>query len=489
MRQFDEPRTQRSRRRRPDGLAEANRALRESEEKYRSLVEHTPDIMMVTDTDGAILFMNRAVPGFTVDEAVGRKVFDYIRPEHHSAVRDCIARVLRTGQPDQYEIVGRGPHGADACYSTRVAPLQQVGKVVGLTMIARDITDQKRAEDALRRSEEEYRAVVEGASQIIARIDRNGVFLFMNQVAARTFGVSANDLIGKTLWDLLPKRAADRQMADIAQVFETGQPLSWQRRSILQGQERWFESTLQPLNGDDGRVRSVLAIASEITERIEAHEKLEQLSQSIIRSQEDLLTHVSRELHDELGQLIMGIDLELETIRKQLAGGKETAGDGIRRAREIVRAATESLRSLCSNLRSPNVDEVGLTSAIESLIRDLRRRTDIDIRCAFSLGSRRIGSNMALALFRIAQEALTNVVRHAEAKQVEVRLLEESGHVILEISDDGRGFDPDPKQVGPGHGLRSIRERTALLGGRLDIESKPGQGARIWVSAPWMPGR
>ncbi len=169
--------------------------LRNSEARWRSLVENAADLILIIDRDGRVLFMNHTPPGLTVQEVIGRSAYDYIEPEHWDMVKSAVAGVFRTGVPAQYEIWARGPHNTRAWYSTRVAPLKQNGIITAVSVIARDITDKKRTEEALRDSEKQYRDLVDNAPIGIYKSTLSGGILFANESLAQMTGYTPSDLM------------------------------------------------------------------------------------------------------------------------------------------------------------------------------------------------------------------------------------------------------------------------------------------------------
>ncbi len=267
----------------------ANKALQASEANWRSLTENAPDIVITADREGTILFVNHTIPGLTPEEVVGTSVYDYVSPEHHDTLKTSFERVFRTGEGATYELAGAGPHGATAWYRSCVGPIKRDGKVVGVTVITRGITEDKEAEQALEQSEALLRAVLSSAQgTIIGVFDREckQLFVGMPPELERRFGFTAEQAVGKSLRDLLPAPDAEKRIAAIEGVFRTGTPVRFEGPADAPSGPVWEEALLSPVKDASGQISAVVAFVRDITEQRRAHEQLaeqRQLLNNILR--------------------------------------------------------------------------------------------------------------------------------------------------------------------------------------------------------------
>jgi len=201
------------------------------------------------------------------------------------------------------------------------------------------------------------------------------------------------------------------------------------------------------------------------------------MTHAVVAAQEAERRRLALELHDGTGQALTSILLGLKGFEEQL---EAAALAGLR---ELVVATLQDVRRLAVELRPKALDDFGLEAAIERLCRSIAEQTGIEVDCAGALGGRRLPDEIETALYRIAQESLTNAVRHAHARRVSILLTRKDGAVCEVIEDDGRGFDPDRRDA-PGLGLEVMRERVELLRGRLTIESADGAGTTVVVEVP-----
>ena len=244
--------------------------LRDSEARWRSLVENAADLILTVDRQGTVLFMNRTPPGLTVPEVIGKSAYDYIEPEHWDMVKAAVAGVFSTGNPDHYEIWARGPHNTLAWYSTRIAPIIKDGVVVAVSVIARDISESRRAAEALRDSEKKYRDLVDNSPVGIYRSNIRGDVLFANEALTRMTGYSSAELMKEGVQKTY-KRGSDRDLL-IRTLREKGKVSD-------------FEFDLVKKNGESIRVmlnavlegETLTGMIVDITERKRAEEERERL--------------------------------------------------------------------------------------------------------------------------------------------------------------------------------------------------------------------
>ncbi len=229
-----------------------------------------------------------------------------------------------------------------------------------------------------------------------------------------------------------------------------------------------------------------------VAERTEALRQQEALTRQLLRrlltAQEEERARLARELHDEAGQILTAVQLSLDRLAKTLGEANPWAQEQLHRTRELIAQAMEDLRRVISALRPGVLDQLGLIPALRGVAEALLQPLGIHLALEIEGITERLPSEVELILFRIAQEAMHNVARHSGATHVWLRLIHREGELIMEVQDNGRGFDPTAVTVegaGRGLGLAGMRERASLIGGQLEINSQPGQGTTIRVRIPW----
>jgi diguanylate cyclase (GGDEF)-like protein/PAS domain S-box-containing protein/putative nucleotidyltransferase with HDIG domain len=252
----------------------AEDALRESEEKWRSLAENAPNIIIIADRDGTIQFVNRTVSGITTEETLGSSVYDFVQPEYRDVVRKSIEQVFQTGKVGSYQVMGAGPRGRPSWYETQFGPIKHDGQVVAATLITTDITERKRAEEELRESEERYRDLFENANDLIQSVAPDGSFAYVNHAWRQALGYAEDEIPGLSLFDIVhPDSKA--YCTEIFQRVMAGEKPDHVEATFVtkDGRAIWVEGTAS-CRFEDGKPVATRGIFRDITERKRAQEEL-----------------------------------------------------------------------------------------------------------------------------------------------------------------------------------------------------------------------
>jgi len=246
---------------------------------------------------------------------------------------------------------------------------------------------------------------------------------------------------------------------------------------------RTYLSVKFPVFDETGSPRGVCGIATDITAVKKAQDQLRRLSGSIITNQEKERAAIARELHDELGQVLTALRMDAVWIQEKLRPIEEAVSQRAAAMCRLIDKTIGNVRSMAFRLRPGILDDLGLVDALEQYTTDFEERSGIP--CVFDCRTDPpVQETVATAAYRITQEALTNVIRHADAGRVAVRLIRENGHWVLTVEDDGRGFASAGLGEADGLGLAGMRERAVLVGGTLEIDSRPGAGTRVRFRVP-----
>jgi PAS domain S-box-containing protein len=374
----------------------------------------------------------------------------------------------------------------------RIAEALQHITILGLAVVIagrvdREVVARRQAESegaARRASEARYRELFESAGEAILVFDQSGVVREANAAAARLFGRPRGDLSGSILADLVGNESASRLVQIDGGDASSASDL---RLMHVDGSEVWLNPVCSAVHG--GELAPVIqALFHDVTEQRRRQLGLEAYTQRIIQAQEEERQRIARELHDSTLQSLVLIYRQLDALG---AGGAHLPAS-VREELSDVRRQTEGiaaeLRRFCRDLRPSILDDLGLAPALRWLVSDLEQRTGIRGQFVVSQLERRLSPDEELGLFRIAQEALRNVERHADARSVTVMLACDESAVRLTVQDDGkgiRGSDTIPRSaLGGKLGLLGMQERARLLDGILEIVTAPGCGTCVQVAIP-----
>ncbi|MDE3072072.1 MAG: PAS domain S-box protein [Pseudomonadota bacterium] len=364
---------------------------------------------------------------------------------------------------------------------------------IAAVLLAIELRREGMLSSALREADDRYRLTIDSVMDAIISADQALNIVMFNKAAELMFGIPAAQIIGKPLASLLPVPRREAHGEHIRAFMASAVP---SRTMALQmeifglradGSEFPIESAISQtvINGRP----QLTAVLRDITDRRrkeaalnELNSELRRLSVSLQSVREEERTRISRELHDDLGQQLTGLKLELAWFSGRLRDGRHAEPGTLDAMRGMLDGAIASVRRISSELRPRILDDLDLGEAISWQVAEITRHGTIRVECDLPAAALVTDDAMATALFRIAQEALTNVARHAEADWLQVGLVREGGDVVLRIRDSGKGFVHE--RGGSGIGLVSMRERAAALGGRFVLTSAPGCGTTIEIHVP-----
>jgi len=347
---------------------------------------------------------------------------------------------------------------------------------------------------ALELSERRYRAIVEDQSELIVRMLPDSTITFVNRASARFLGVAPDQVLGRLAVDSVPREYRESMRRDLAGV--TRESPAYERDAHVrdaQGETRWVHWSGRGVFDARGRLAEIQAVGRDVTElraAMEAlgaaRERLQRLSRRLLEVQEAERKHLARELHDDIGQALTALKLNLEALQRGRDG--EALAARIGEALETTRHTIERVRQLSLNLRPLQLDDLGLAAALRSHLDRQAALGRVAPHVEILEVPARLPAEVETACFRVAQEAINNIVRHARAGNVWLRLSVAGGRLELSVRDDGAGFDVDAAQrraaSGVSLGVVSMEERVALAGGSFQIQSAPSQGTVVVASFP-----
>jgi PAS domain S-box-containing protein len=463
----------------------AERALQKSEKEYRNLVDNALLGVYKTNLEGDFLYVNEALCNMMEFESsaemlVGGVLSRYKDPEDRTVL---IEKLRKEHKVENFEVVlvtrtGNPKH-------VMLSASLEGDIISGMIM---DITEREQAEKRVKRSEKKFKTIFDNARDGILLVDiETRKFYLGNEALCQMLGYSLDEIITLGIEEIHPGE-------DLPYVFEQFEKQRKRETSVARdiplkkrdGNVIYVDINSVPITL--GEKTYMLGMFRDITERKRAQEILRSLSRRLIEVQETDRCFLAGELHDQTGQNLTALGINLNIIRSQFIEGMDKKT--IERLDDSLKLVEETIghvRNVMSGLRPPVIDDYGLIAAIRWHAERFSERTGIAALIQEEGYSSRLPLDVETALFRIVQEVLTNVAKHAQAGQVDIILEKVDGLVQLTVSDDGIGFDPAASRQykkQPGWGLITIEERAEALGGKVYVKSLHGKGTQIIVKLP-----
>lgn len=347
----------------------------------------------------------------------------------------------------------------------------------------------QRSNAALRASEQHYRRLVEILPDALALIDARGRITQVNQKAAMMLGYDSEVLRGKKAIQLVDEKCRPVIWAALKAMLKGGAALRDVEFEAVKcdGTRFPLEISATLSSDSDDFPREIVMVARDLTEHKRLEDELRQFPQRVIEAQEAERLRVARELHDGVNQLLATAKMRLRKVEESLGRIGPVAREMLARCNKLMVQALEENRRIAHNLRPSELDALGLSTACRNVCALVQSRTNFKISCDIANVSRML-PEIELNLFRILQEALTNIEKHAHAKNVHIQLVKHPNSITLRIQDDGCGFpavvDSAESGIWRGMGQKNMKERTAIIGGTIEVASAPGQGTTITVTVP-----
>lgn len=509
----------------------AEEALRKSEEQLRVLTNAVPALISYVDREERYVFANQTYRHwFGVDPAsiVGKKIKTVFGPKAYKTIKPWVDEALRGNTPRfeaEVEYREGGTRYVHAAYVPDVAPDGSVRGYFGFTI---DMTDLKRSEELLRATEEKTSIMMDTCRDYaILSTDPSGVIDSWNVGAELIFGYSESEAMGMDAARLFTpedqeRREHEREMRsarlkgravderwhirkDGSRFFASGvmmplyvgsqltgyakiaSDLTEKKRHAEELQRAHDELELRVADRTKELAKTNAALISEAEARLAAEQQRIYLLRRLVTSQEFERRRIARDIHDQLGQRLTGLRLKLASL-KTVVGDEGHVAEQVAQLQQISETLDSEVSFLAWELRPTALDDLGLVEALRTFVQEWSRHYDMQADFqAMRIPEGRLDSDIETHLYRITQEALNNTMKHAQATTISVMLEQRDGTMMLIIEDDGKGFDPTairaPKRSGKGLGLMGMKERAALVGGTLDIESS-SNGTTLYIRVP-----
>lgn len=464
--------------------------IKESEERYRSLIEQASDAIMVTDFNGNFIDGNESMCrmfGYTKKELLGMNVERLLDP------------VQSKTRPMYYDDLIQGKHEFSERRmmdkSGRTLDVEANVKKIGdnmLLAIARDVTDRKKIAQEIKISEERFRTLYEENPLMNFTIDADGKIISVNKQGAFELGYSVDELIGKSLLHVFNDEDHRTVLDQLKECLSNPKKtFTWNLRKLTKtGETIWVSETGTALMDENGNY-FVMIVCKNITERKKAEKEMQQmnkqlrnLSSHLQSVREEERTSIAREIHDELGQQLTGLKMDASWLLKKIPSEEKNMHDKISGMIKLLDSTVNTVRRISTELRPGILDDLGLIDALDWQSNEFEKRTGIHCEFKSSPAESQFEKNLSTGIFRVYQETLTNVARHSNATSIKTTFELSGDNIILKVQDNGNGFDEDAVRKKNTLGIIGMKERATMFGGKLSIESSIGKGTVIHLQVP-----
>ena len=477
----------------------AQQALRESEKRYRAVVDAQTELICRFLPGKTISFVNEAYCryfGKKQGELVGQSFLLLIPEGDRKFVKNHIDSLSPENPVLTHEHRVVKPTGETGWQQwTNRAIFDEQGRVTEYQSVGRDITERKRSEEALRKSEERFRQVAENAKEWIWEVDTSASYTYASPVVETILGYKPEEIVGKKhFYDFSHPEDLENLKKATFGVFAKKQPFRdfVIRKIDKHGNVVWLSTSGIPILDEDGNLAGYRGVDVDITVQKQAqqalessHELLRSLSARLADTEEEQRRQLARDLHDGVGQTLAVMGINLNFVRDHLP--INLAGDVMERlddALKQVEEVTAHIRDVMSELVPPMLKDYGLLAALRWHCEQYSRHTGISTYVQGEELVPRPSPKTETALLRIIQEAMTNTAKHAQASMITITVEQPAAGTRVAVADDGVGMNPavgNGPEIRRGWGMLMMQERAAALGGEMRVESEPGQGTRVVV--------
>ncbi len=465
----------------------AEKSLIESEERFRSLAYEAPFPILVHSEDGKILLINRSfvnVTEYNIEDiptifAWKKKI--YINPNQ-----------IYEDKMYDGEFTITTKFGKTKILDIRSVPLGKLpdGRKIELSMAA-DLTERKNFETALLQSEAKFRAMVNSSPIGIFLISPEGKLTYSNNAFSIISGLSTDEAREFKWFSKIDPSKKDEIFNNWITAFKKQEAFYGITQFLLPGNNKvWVEiKTSKILAGD--KIVGFIGLIIDITERMRweeqislSSEKLRALAAHLESIREEERIKISREIHDNLGQSLTGLKMDISWIQKRNKNNNSEIFNKLNSMSDEVSNTIQIVRKISSELRPSELDNLGIIAAIETSAREFEERTEIPCKIYTSIDDVSLNQQKSTIIFRILQEALTNIIRHAKANEVKINIKLANNNFVLNVEDDGIGIKNEQLLKSNSFGIMGMKERAYIVKGEVDISSLPQKGTRVKIVIP-----
>lgn len=466
------------------------RRVKVSEEQYRVLAENVQDMITVFTPELKVFYVSPSVQlvmGYSAEEFMELNILDLVHPDDLPALQRDVGRVL-SGELIQDQALRFLNRNGDYVFLSTSAKSVSDGQggVREIITSTRDVTQHRQQHEALQQREACLTAIIENQPGMVWLKDTQSRYLAVNHFLVRASGrQSASEIIGRTDHEIWPADLADQYVRDDRMVMAQKRTVVLEERMCDSSGLRWVESFKAPVISSSGEVLGTTGFAHVITDRKQAEEELkaselryQKLAHHLEVVREEERKRFSRELHDDIGQIFTALKIDLAQVMENVAETSPVKNK-MHDMQTLLSDGIQRVHSLCRRLRPGALDDLSLEDALIGLTEDWKNRNSATCVLYADVDDAALSDEIKTAVFRMVQEALTNVSRYARAGRVEISLVADDQTLSVLIADDGCGMAEGSADKSASFGLLGMRERLEALGGTLTLESAPGKGLKL----------
>lgn len=479
---------------------EAENSLKESEIKYRSLIENSPFAVFIM-RGRKIVYTNPAaekITGYSVNEVLsldGERLNKILYEDDRDYVWNKLGDFTKHPKDTselEFRIVNKG--GKVIWLGASMTAIYYEKKP-SIQAIVYDTTEQKLAAQRIEMEKNKAQNYLEAASIMMLALNTDGVVTMINSKGAEILGYSKKYIIGKNWFDHFLLTDEVQKVKKIFNGLMTGKN-NFHTHEINRVKCRynkiktigWSNNLLK---NSEGEIIGTLSSGEDITERIKlqrdletSYKELERLTNHLQKIREEERTNLARELHDDLGQSLTALKLDLSQIKKNIKSDDSKVNSKVDSAFNLVSESVRTVQKITSELRPGMIDDLGLIPTIRWYVGEFEERSEMEVNLRIKLKEEDIKDDLKISLYRIIQESLTNVARHSHASKVIINFKRIQNNIQLEVIDNGIGIDEDEVHKPDSFGMIGMKERIQLIGGSFEVSGERGKGTTIKVTIP-----
>lgn len=469
-----------------------------TERRLRHILDNTLDMIFIFSPDTLrFVYLNKGAIngiGYSREELLKMSPPDVLLLVPEPECRAFIAPLISGRKKKlRFETLVKRKDGRNFPVEAQLQLVQEENNNSLFVAVVRDITKRKFAEKELRQQKNLMLQVIDMDPNMIFVRDEAGKYLLANQTIAGFYGVPIRNLIGKKNSDfnLASQEIPGFLVSDRELIENKSAVASTESAQMPDGKQHWYFTVKQPLLQADGSI-NVLGIAVDISDLklsevklAESYKELQRLALYLENVRAEERAQIARNLHDDMGATLAALKMRVAWLASKLPDGMPHLSDEAGHISELVSDGIRTLRQVVADLRPNLLDDVGLAAAVKDYIKRFQHDTEIECTIVFPADDFTLSDDQSITVFRIIQESLNNVVKHAQASKVDIIFALQDESLQLQIRDNGIGFSPISK--GQSFGLLGIKERALMIGGNATIDSAPGQGTLVSLSISVSP--